>query len=167
MQKKVVEVNTHEIETPYSFLFVFQYIGILFFISLFIYLLYHYYHTKEIFLLSEFINRFSNSSSELTNQDKSIKENPEKSIKENQDKSIKENPEKSIEKDSIIVEKNMMNRILHKMVSKKNKDIKPQYCFVGDYNGKRSCVEIHNESCLSGDIFPSEEKCINPNLCYD
>ena len=158
MQNKVVEVNSHEIDTPYSFFFVFQYIGIILFITFFIFLLYHYYHTKEIFFLSEFINFFS------TENEKSSTENKE-SITENKE-SITENEKSITENKESITENKSINQMIEKMIYKQN-DSKPQYCFVGDYNGKRSCVEIHNESCLSGDIFPSEEKCINPNLRYD
>tara|TARA_B100000424_G_C22935876_1_gene498010 strand:+ start:858 stop:1448 length:591 start_codon:yes stop_codon:yes gene_type:complete len=42
---------------------------------------------------------------------------------------------------------------------------KRKYCYVGNLGGKRSCAEIHeSDKCISGDIFPSEELCINPNL---
>ena len=42
---------------------------------------------------------------------------------------------------------------------------KKKYCYVGNLGGKRSCAEIHeSDKCISGDIFPSEEICINPNL---
>jgi hypothetical protein len=42
---------------------------------------------------------------------------------------------------------------------------KRKYCYVGNLGGKRSCAEIHeSDKCISGDIFPTEEICINPNL---
>ena len=43
---------------------------------------------------------------------------------------------------------------------------KSKWCFVGDDKGTRNCVQIDDESqkCMSGDIFPSRDICINPNI---
>lgn len=39
------------------------------------------------------------------------------------------------------------------------------YCFVGSENGTRSCVRIgKNDKCMSGEIFPTMEVCVNPDL---
>tara|TARA_B100000902_G_scaffold354671_1_gene367009 strand:+ start:1564 stop:2163 length:600 start_codon:yes stop_codon:yes gene_type:complete len=39
------------------------------------------------------------------------------------------------------------------------------YCYVGEDRGIRSCVKINkNHKCMSGDIFPTRDLCINPNL---
>lgn len=39
------------------------------------------------------------------------------------------------------------------------------YCFIGEDNGIRSCVRVGlNDTCMSGNIFPSMDICINPNL---
>ena len=39
------------------------------------------------------------------------------------------------------------------------------YCYVGDDRGYRSCVEVSpNQQCMSGDIFPSMDICVNPRL---
>ena len=39
------------------------------------------------------------------------------------------------------------------------------YCYVGTDQGYRSCIDVENpDECLSGDIFPTNEICINPNL---
>jgi len=36
---------------------------------------------------------------------------------------------------------------------------------VGEDRGFRTCAEVGvNDECMSGDIFPSQELCINPNL---
>jgi hypothetical protein len=36
---------------------------------------------------------------------------------------------------------------------------------VGEDRGIRTCAEVGvNDECMSGDIFPSQELCINPNL---
>lgn len=42
---------------------------------------------------------------------------------------------------------------------------KSGYCYVGTDKGYRSCVYVGNgETCMSGDIFPTIDICINPNL---
>lgn len=42
---------------------------------------------------------------------------------------------------------------------------KSGYCFVGKSKNKRYCSKLDSKSqCMSGDIYPTLEKCINPNL---
>lgn len=42
---------------------------------------------------------------------------------------------------------------------------KSGWCFIGEDRGFRTCAEVGvNDTCMSGDIFPSQEICINPNL---
>jgi len=42
---------------------------------------------------------------------------------------------------------------------------KAGWCYVGEDRGHRSCAEVSaSDTCMSGDIFPSHELCINPNL---
>lgn len=50
--------------------------------------------------------------------------------------------------------------------SNNNHDIGSEgYCFIGNDNGIRACAPIgKNNKCMSGDIFPSMEICMNPKL---
>lgn len=42
---------------------------------------------------------------------------------------------------------------------------KAGWCYIGEDRGYRTCAEVGvNDMCMSGDIFPSNEICINPNL---
>ena len=42
---------------------------------------------------------------------------------------------------------------------------KSGYCYVGEDRGFRSCVRVKDgDKCMSGDIFPTQAVCINPNL---
>ena len=42
---------------------------------------------------------------------------------------------------------------------------KAGWCFVGEDRGFRSCVRVGiNDDCVSGDIFPSQDICVNPTL---
>lgn len=40
---------------------------------------------------------------------------------------------------------------------------KMTWCLVGEYEGKRGCVEVADANkCLSGQVFPSQQMCLNP-----
>lgn len=40
---------------------------------------------------------------------------------------------------------------------------KTNWCLVGEYEGKRGCIEVNdNSKCMSGQVFPSQKMCINP-----
>lgn len=42
---------------------------------------------------------------------------------------------------------------------------KSGYCYVGEDRGFRSCVPVkYGDKCMSGNIFPTQAVCINPNL---
>ena len=50
-------------------------------------------------------------------------------------------------------------------VSQENNKGAGGYCSVGSYKGIRSCIMVEDSTkCLSGEIFPSKEICINPSL---
>ena len=39
------------------------------------------------------------------------------------------------------------------------------WCFIGEDRGFRSCEQVGvNDQCMSGDIFPTKDVCMNPNL---
>jgi hypothetical protein len=42
---------------------------------------------------------------------------------------------------------------------------KSGYCYIGEDRGFRSCIKVkQGDKCMSGNIFPTEAICINPNL---
>jgi hypothetical protein len=42
---------------------------------------------------------------------------------------------------------------------------KSGYCYIGEDRGFRSCVKVTEQDiCMSGDIFPSQNICVNPSL---
>jgi hypothetical protein len=42
---------------------------------------------------------------------------------------------------------------------------KSGYCYIGEDRGFRSCIRVgENDTCMSGDIFPTQAICINPSL---
>lgn len=49
--------------------------------------------------------------------------------------------------------------------TQKNQRGKAGYCYIGEDRGFRSCISVGEEDkCMSGDIFPTEAICVNPNL---
>ena len=39
------------------------------------------------------------------------------------------------------------------------------YCFIGKINDTRHCAKVNErQQCMSGDIYPSMDICVNPNL---
>jgi len=46
-----------------------------------------------------------------------------------------------------------------------NRTGKAGFCYIGEDRGFRSCIEIkENDVCMSGQIFPTSDICVNPNL---
>lgn len=42
---------------------------------------------------------------------------------------------------------------------------KAGYCYIGEDRGFRSCIQVNDtDTCMSGDIFPTQDICINPSL---
>lgn len=42
---------------------------------------------------------------------------------------------------------------------------KSGWCYIGEDRGFRSCIQVgENDTCISGDIFPSQDICVNPSL---
>lgn len=42
---------------------------------------------------------------------------------------------------------------------------KAGWCLIGEEKGARNCIEVGvNDQCMSGDIFPTHEVCVNPKL---
>lgn len=42
---------------------------------------------------------------------------------------------------------------------------KAGFCYIGEDRGFRSCISVgEGDECMSGDIFPTRDTCINPNL---
>ena len=42
---------------------------------------------------------------------------------------------------------------------------KKSWCLVGEYQGRRGCIEVsEQDKCLSGQVFPEQKMCLNPTL---
>ena len=49
--------------------------------------------------------------------------------------------------------------------TQKNTSGKAGYCYIGEDRGFRSCVQVNEDNiCMSGQIFPTNAICVNPNL---
>jgi hypothetical protein len=50
-------------------------------------------------------------------------------------------------------------------IQKNQSSSKSGFCYIGEDRGFRSCIKVNEgDKCLSGDIFPTRDVCINPNL---
>lgn len=84
----------------------------------------------------------------------------EKLLKE--EKEQQKEKESSIEKELSKLERSEMN-INRSMLDGLN--VKEGYCYVGVSDGVRGCVKVYkDESCMSGNIYPTQEICMNPDL---
>jgi hypothetical protein len=53
----------------------------------------------------------------------------------------------------------------HEASSSVNLASKSGWCFIGEDRGYRSCAQVSpDDQCMSGDIFPTQEICVNPSL---
>lgn len=45
---------------------------------------------------------------------------------------------------------------------------KTSWCLVGEYKGRRGCIDVSDESkCISGQVYPSQKMCLNPTLAQN
>ena len=56
------------------------------------------------------------------------------------------------------------NEELDYFLTKYQDSKKANWCFVGETNGKRVCSLSEGNKCMSGNIFPSKDICVNPSL---
>ena len=48
-------------------------------------------------------------------------------------------------------------------IQKPISSVKGRWCLVGEYEGRRGCIEISDhDKCLSGQVFPTQQMCLNP-----
>lgn len=53
----------------------------------------------------------------------------------------------------------------HSTIQQTKSASKAGWCYIGEDRGFRSCIKVNEgDNCMSGNIFPSEEICINPSL---
>ena len=61
--------------------------------------------------------------------------------------------------------KNKMSKKNYEELNVKEPFQDNKFCFIGEQKGYRSCISVNEtDKCMSGDIFPSNQICINPNL---
>ena len=69
------------------------------------------------------------------------------------------NSKKNYDKDIEVQKKYKANNV------SLNVNKKSGFCYLGEDRGVRSCVDVTEEdTCLSGEVFPSQDLCVNPNL---
>lgn len=118
------------------------------------------------FLLYFFRDRILKEYRELTKPDPAVNNELrqlKKSIKEEKEMREKKEKERELEKKK---EAGGVNTLVNK-INYKNNQIATEdgYCYIGYEKGMRSCTEIYEgDACMSGEMFPSLEICMFPNL---
>ena len=131
----------------------------------------YYYMTEGVTFFSKIFDQgLKNTEEEVKRGADAIekaleKDNKKEDLEEDDDEDVKldlkktlESEERGEKKDKIVPSPDLSSHDDLEMSKKK-------YCYVGNLGGKRSCAEINeSDKCISGDVFPSEQICINPNL---
>ena len=62
-------------------------------------------------------------------------------------------------------DKNIHDELSNIKPHESEKDGESGYCFIGEDNGFRSCISVtDSDTCVSNKIFPTYDKCMNPEL---
>ena len=100
-----------------------------------------------------------------TNENQNAKETKEENENEDEEGVLKN--ERKIENRA----QEVSNSIKNSIVKKEDKIPEPSsseqhgYCYIGKQNNLRHCAKVSsNSKCMSGDIFPTMDLCINPKL---
>lgn len=167
-----------------SFLFYFFYFLIFIILS---FCIIAYFYPDSIFrkIYNYFLLEFTNSPEKLSDeiqlsnnvQEKEITENiqenktPDNNTTTNTTQEIKlpNNQKISLDEavDQYMVLQNQTNSELGKVnyLPPKQYTNKQGWCLVGNDRGYNSCIKVgRNDYCMSGDIYPTKDICINPNL---
>jgi hypothetical protein len=137
--------------------------GIIFFILLIIAIIGAlYFYRDKIYELIEKLNS-------LGNVDKKIESSIKKYDTELQEKNIKDKEiEEKIKNEN--VKKGAINELTKKVDTasnyKQEQLVKENsFCYIGYESGQRECTNVFDgDVCMSGQIFPTLDICINPNL---
>ena len=138
--------NTNQMSSGMFYLFIFILcLGILF--SVF------YFKDTIIQLYRDLMHPLPNVNHELRQLKKSMKEEKEKRDTKEKETELKSKKEKG-------GVNTLVNKINSNQISKDD-----GYCYIGYDRGMRSCTELYEgDKCMSGEIFPSLEVCMFPNL---
>ena len=134
--------------------------------------------------ISEYVQQlFGNGNS---NSSQLVSENKENEMNENRNgitkqQQIQGTPLNQTIPQPDVMKNNTLNQALNTAVIKQNSNneyeaddtnsniqkgvSKSGYCYIGEDKGYRSCVYVkESDTCMSGDIFPTNDICVNPNL---
>ena len=72
---------------------------------------------------------------------------------------------KSIRPDLIDATNDLSNSIDSDDEEQSNNTLTSGFCYIGSDRGVRSCARVGDaDTCMSGDIFPTQDTCVNPKL---
>jgi hypothetical protein len=119
--------------------------------------------TSGIDVLQNTIGANQSNQSNQSSQSKSSQSNQSKS-KSNQSKSNQSNAELSLETALSHAKKEPPQPDDATSRTQRSSG-KAGYCYIGEDRGFRSCLKVgEQDTCMSGDIFPTHAVCVNPRL---
>lgn len=150
----VSTAKAEEFNIPWGLIFL-----ILFLIGIAVAL---YVYREKLYALFDKINS-------IGNVDQKIEDHIKKYETESQEKNIKEKElEEKIK--NINVKKGAVNELTEKVDTlsnyKQEQQVKENsFCYIGYESGQRECTNVFDgDICMSGEIFPKMEICMNPHL---
>ena len=101
----------------------------------------------------------SDSSNKSSSSSKKSSSDPKKSEPDDLDKAINTSSSSKKKNTSIPEPDDATSR------TQSSKASKSGYCYIGEDRGFRSCIKVNDPNrCMSGEIFPTRDICINPTL---
>ena len=101
----------------------------------------------------------STQNSSSSSKSSSTKSSNTKSEKDDLDKAINDGSSNKNSKQSIPEPDDATSK------TQSSKASKSGYCYIGEDRGFRSCIKVNDPNrCMSGEIFPTRDICINPTL---
>lgn len=86
-----------------------------------------------------------------------------KASKTNIDKNTKTQLDNVLSNSSIQTTNNVEQDIPENPIQNPISSSKNSWCYIGEYEKKRSCIAINeHDKCMSGQVFPEQQICLNP-----
>jgi len=134
-----------------------------------------YLKTQWLLIVNRFIDHkqteVDNDDIKDTEKEQKIKKEETAKIEKKVEKSEKEKTCDNPKKNDLVNALDNAAQTSNYMADESSSNIqsanKSRWCLIGEAKGVRNCVELEeSQECMSGDIFPTNEVCINPNLRF-
>lgn len=159
---------TNEIHSTSTFPYLLIFLIVFILVSI---IIIYFYKDTIISLYNAFIN--SRQSKEKTDvpiknyEEEKINKEKEMEKEKEIEKNIKEKEKEESKKNNKIEQGGLkeLNKKLNQNYSEEQIVKENSYCYIGYENGQRECTNVFDgDICMSGEVFPKLDICINPKL---